>query len=171
MLLNTRESLVLRNVNVVIGGLTVEPLRRVPGYQPDSQTPEVAISKRHPSPGAKQAAMQPAGRPKDAMRDGVVDAVLGAGRSRRLAGVLSRRSGGSLLPAAACLCRMPSADHVATGGVGNSGRWTTTRTLSFTAGRPLTAWRVDETRLTVGLAWCKPATRTSPASTRGKGAR
>jgi hypothetical protein len=180
MLLNTLESLVLRNVNVVNGGLTVEPLRRGPGYQTDSQTPEVPISKRHPSQGAKQAVMQPAGRLNDAMTDGVVDAVFGAGRSRRRAGVLSRRSavlaaasGGAVLPAAACLCRIPPADHVATGSEGNSGRPTTTRNLSFTTGvRPIpAAGRVNDRPTTVGMVWCKPATRTPPASTRGKGVR
>jgi hypothetical protein len=180
MLLNTLESLVLRNVNVVNGGLTVEPLRHGPGYQTDSQTPEVPISKRHPSQGAKQAALQPAGRLNDAIVDGVVDAALGAGRSRRRAGVLSRRSavlaaanGGTELPAAACLGRIQPADHVATGSEGNSGRPTTTRNLSFTTGgRPIPeAGRVNEKRPTVEVTWCKPATRTPPASTRGKGVR
>jgi hypothetical protein len=161
MVLNTLESLVLRNVNVVNGGLTVEPLRLAPGYQPDSQTPEVPISKRHPSQGVRPVAMQLAGRPVDAMRDGVTDAVFGAGRSRRHAGVRSRRSGVSLLPAAACLCRIPPADHKATGSDGNSGRLTTTRNLSFT----------NERLSTVAVAWRKPATRTPPASTRGKGGR
>jgi hypothetical protein len=181
MVLSNLVSLVLRNVNAVNGGLTGEMLRHGPGYQTDSQTPEIPISKRHPSQGAKQVAMQLAGRPEDAMRDGVVDAVSGAGRSRRLAGVLSRRSavlaaadGGIALPATACLCRMPTAKQAASGGVRNSGRPATPRNLSFTTtGNRLipAAGRVDEKRPTVGVVWCKPATRTPPASTRGKGVR
>jgi hypothetical protein len=180
MVLNTLESLVLRNVNAVNGGLTVQPLRLESGYQTDSQTPEILISRRHPSQGVRPVAMQLAGRPVDAMRDGVTDAVFGAGRSRRHAGVRSRRSavlatagGGAELPAAACLCRIPPADHVATGSADNSGRLTTTRNLSFTTGGktiPPTGL-VNEKRLAVAVAWCKPATRTPPASTRGKGVR
>ena len=172
MVLNTLESLVLRNVNVANGALTVEPLRLAPGYRADSQTPEVPISKRHPSQGVPQVAMQLAKRPGDAMRDGVTDAVSGAGRSRRFAGVRSRRSEGSPLSAAQCLCRIRSADHVATGGEGNSGHATAIGILSFTNGRPITAAeRVNESKLTVAATWRKPATRTPPASTRGKGVR
>ncbi len=175
MLLNTLESLVLRNVTVTVvnGGSTVELLRHGPGYQP--QTPEIAISKRHESQGAGQAFMQPAQRPGNAIDDdGGSDAASGAGRSLRLAGVLRRRSAvlvaasrGAKPPAAACLCRIPPADHVATGSEVTSRR-STTRSLAFTSAITAT---VDEQLPTVGVVWCKPATHTPPASTRGKGVR
>jgi hypothetical protein len=188
MLLNTLESLVLRNVNVANDRLTLEMLRHGPSYQTDSQTPEIPISQRHPSQGREQELMQPAKRFDDAVADGV-GAVFGAGRSRRLAGVLSRRSavlaaarvvpnerlcanGGAELPAAARVCRIP-AERAATGGASNSGRLPTERTVSFITGnRDLPhAGYVNETRPTAGVAWCKPVTRTLPASTRGKGVR
>ena len=89
MLLNTLESLVLRTVTVERASLTVELPRHGPGYQADSQTPEILISRRHPSQGAEPTRM----RPNDAINDdGVVKAVIGAGRSFCLASVPSRRS-------------------------------------------------------------------------------
>jgi hypothetical protein len=188
MLLNTLESLVLRNVNVANDRLTLEMLRHGPSYQSDCRTPEIPISQRHPSQGRKQEPMQPAKRINDAVADGVV-AFFGASRSRRLAGVLSRRSavlaaarvvsserlcanGGAKPPAAARLCRI-TARRAATGSVANSGRLLTERTVSFITGnRDLPhAGQVNETRPTVGVVWCKPATWTLPASTRGKGVR
>jgi hypothetical protein len=176
MLLNTLESLVLRNVTVTVvnGGSTVELLRHGPGYR-QPQTPEVAISKRHSSQGAKQVFMQPAQRPGNAIADdGGTDAATGTGRSLRLAGVLRRRSAvlvaarrGAKPPAAACLCRIPPARLVASGSEVTSRR-STTQSLAFTSAIAAT---VDEQLPTVGVVWCKPATRTPPASTRGKGVR
>lgn len=150
MLLNTLESLVLRTVTVERASLTVELPRHGPGYQADSQTPEILISRRHPSQGAEPTRM----RPNDAIADdGVVKAVSGAGRSFCLASVPSRRSA---VPATARA----------------NGCQPATRSVSFTTGnRNLpAAGTVKEKHPTVGVAWCKPATRTPPASTRGKGA-
>ena len=153
MVLNTLESLVLRNVNANSVS-TADMLRCGPSYQGTIQTPESPISKRHPSPGRVRVFMQPAKRLEDAMLDGVVDAVNGAGRSHGLAGVLSRRSaaqraaraghrgrllanGGALPSVISCLSRI-AAKQGLTGGSGN--------------------------------AWCK-TTQVPPASTRGKGVR
>jgi hypothetical protein len=187
MVLNTLESLVLRNLNAANNGLTVAMLRRGPGYQHDSQTPEIPISQRHPSQGAGHGFMPPAERPEDAIqRDGVVDAVSGTGRFRRLTGVLCRRSaakcaakvvlskrlganGGTALPVTTRLCRIVSARQLVAGSKANSGRLSAVRTTSFTAvdGPIPVAGRLNET--TVGVAWQKPATWTPPASTRGEG--
>jgi hypothetical protein len=141
MVLNALESLVLRNVNIGNGRLTLEMLRHGPRYQTSCRTPEIPISQRHPSQGHGQD-MQPAGRREDVDKD-VAATVFGAGRSRRLAGV---RSLGSTVLAA--------------------------RTVSFSTGRRdlSHAGSVNETPPTVGVVWCKPATWTPPASTRGKGA-
>ena len=143
MVLNALESLVLRNVNVANGRLTLNVLRHGPRYQAGCRTPEIPISQRHPSQGHGQDCMQPAGRDEDVGKD-VVAAVFGAGRSRRLAG---DRSLGSSVRAE--------------------------RAASFTtARRDLTrAGWVSATRPTAGVVWCKPATRTPPASIRGKGVR
>ena len=139
MVLNALESLVLRNVNVANGRLTLNVLRHGPRYQTGCRTPEIPISTRYPSQGRGQELMQPAGRSGDVKT--VVAAVFGAGRSRRLAG---DRSLGSSVRAE--------------------------RAASFTtARRDLTrAGWVSATRPTAGVVWCKPATRTPPASTRGK---
>jgi hypothetical protein len=187
MLLNTLESLVLRNVNVANGRLTLEMLRQGPDYQTDSQTPEITISSRHPSQRRKQEHMRPAMRFDDAVADGVVATAIGAGRSRRRAGVLCRQSsvlaaaqavpcerlranGGAEPLAAVRLCREP-AERAATGSVSNFERRLTARTVSFTTGkRDLPkAVSVNKTRPAVRVVWCKPATPTLPVSARGKG--
>src|SRR6516162_5652900 len=87
----TLESLVLRGVSVLCDGKAVELCRGA--SEANMQTPEVRISMRHPSQGYPQAnpnalADQP---DHDAKRD-VAAAAFGTGRSRGLAGVLSRRS-------------------------------------------------------------------------------
>jgi hypothetical protein len=136
------ESLVLRGSAAVCVG-EAGNLRRGTSYAANGKTPEIRISLRHPSLGTGQA-FQPAMRPNHA-DDLRVDALAasGAGRSLRQAGVLSSRG-------PVCLA---TAD---------------TTTLA-TAGIP--AVRTVVMRRRADLVWCKPATRTPPASTWGLGVR
>ncbi len=90
MLAYTLESLVLRGVSVLRDGQANGVCLGT--SQATARSPEVRVSMRHPSPGYPQA--QPnahAERLVVAKRD-ADDAAFGAGRSRGLAGVLSRRS-------------------------------------------------------------------------------
>jgi hypothetical protein len=75
--------------------------------------------------------------------------------------------------AVTCESRMPPARHVATGSASNSGRLAIFGSIPFTTrNRSLpAAGNVKDVRPTVAVVWCKPATRTPPASTRGKGVR
>jgi hypothetical protein len=181
-------SLVLRGVSVLGDGQTVNLLRRDASYAAIAGAPSVRISMRHPSSGCRQAFMQPAGRPHHEGEDLVAEAVPGAGRSRSRAGVLSRRSparsagqailsgwspalGGPKPTAAAGLCLL-KARPVASVGEGTSGRPTTAkaRALPGNGNQPV-AHRKAYWRPTVVPAGMKPAGRTLPASTRGKGDR
>jgi hypothetical protein len=178
------ESLVLRGVSVLVDGKCVE-LRRGTRVAVNPLTPEVPISMRHPSLGYRQAFEPLAGRLDHAAKDRVDDAVSGAGRSLCRAGVLSRRSparnagqaiqygwpqsNGGPAPAATTLpCRI-TAGLVASASESASGRpevvsastLPTTQTGGWDKGK----------RPTASVGWCKPATRTPSASTRGKGGR
>jgi hypothetical protein len=91
MAVNKLESLVLRGVSVLCDGRAVELC--LGASTAARQIPEVRISQRHPSPGYPQANPNPhaGGQNRDVKR--VMDKpAFGAGRSRGLAGSLSRRS-------------------------------------------------------------------------------
>ncbi|MGH7169222.1 MAG: hypothetical protein ACRELF_10920 [Gemmataceae bacterium] len=83
------ESLVLVGSTVLRGGKAGNP-RMGTSYSANGKTPEIRTSMRHPSRSAEQE-FQPAPRPghADYLRVDAL-AVLGAGRSLRCAGVLSR---------------------------------------------------------------------------------
>ena len=135
-------SLVLRGVVVLRDSVNVE-LRSGSSYKASRQTPEIPFSMRHPSQGRTQ---EPFGNPAhrhDHITD-VADADLGAGRSLGLAGVL-RRS-------------MPTTF------VGR----TTSLVSSSARSLPVLG---KLCRSEIGEAWCKPASRTPPASTWGRGIR
>ena len=91
MAIYTLESLVLRGVSVLCDGKAVELCRGA--SEANMQMPEVRISMRHPSQGCPQANPNPlADQPDHDVKRDVALAAFGAGRSRGLAGVLSRRS-------------------------------------------------------------------------------
>ena len=136
------ESLVLCGSTVLRGGKGENP-RRGTSYTANPETPEIRISMRHPSRECEQE-FQPARRLDSADKLSVDSlAVSGAGRSHRRAGVLSRRSP----------TRLPAADA----------------TRLSTRVSPAAIAIVK--RCPAGLAWCKPANKTPPASTWGLGVR
>lgn len=123
------ESLVLCGVAVPSNGKTVN-LRHETSDVAMVRTPVVGISKRHPQPGYARDYTPPTKRLDDRTERPMAQAVFGAGRSRRQAGVLSRSSlgngsraipsewspihGGAASPAAACWCF--TAQHTAFAG-------------------------------------------------------
>ena len=171
-------SLVLRGVVVRCGRANVG-LRLGTSYQDGPRNPEIPFSMRHPSQGCKQ---EPFAIPAD-RRDPVMnvdDADSGAGRSLGLAGVLSRSiptaevgrttpewfgaNGGTVLTTAS----LPSlATHAAAAGHEADSRLADIKPrLSVAGDQPPQAGLC---RSEVGQSWCKPATRTPPASTWGRG--
>jgi len=175
------ESLVLRGVVVVVDGVNVE-LRRGASYKAGLGTPEIPFSMRHPSQG-----QPPAGFAADADGNGHRNdaaTVLGTGRSPGLVSVLSRSlltatavgrttatwsgaNGGNLLSTACLMALTPSA--VAAGTVVNSRPKADTNLLTATTG--LAPVHAAMPCSQVGGVWCKPASRTLPASTWGRGTR
>jgi hypothetical protein len=177
MLSLTLESLVLHGVCARDGGKALT-LRLGTSGKVDRQAPEVRISMRHPSCGPR--AFAPAGWPVDVGNPGVDGVPHGAGRSLRLAGVLSRsaaRTAGRAFPFG-----WPHGGQAAA--AANPGR--------ITAGSVASVREVPSRRLAVAgtgalpqrgyrrsarccptatPAWCKPAVRTPPASTWGTAVR
>jgi hypothetical protein len=174
-------SLVLRGVAVRWDRANVG-LRLGASYQDGAGTPEIPFSMRHPSQGNTR---EPFGKPADRLDPvmNVDDADSGAGRSLGLAGVLSRSiptaevgrttpewfgaNGGTVLTTAS----LPSlATHAAAAGHEADSRLADIKPrLSVAADtKPPQA---ELCRLEVGETWCKPATRTPPASTWGRGTR
>lgn len=144
-------SLVLRGVAVRCDRVNVE-LRRETSYQAGPGTPEIPFSLRHPSQGYKQ---EPFGNPADRPdhRNTMDAADLGAGRSLGLAGVLRRSMPTTLV-----------------------GRTASRNLVNANATRSVLAGEKPPVqaklcRSVIGEAWCKPALRTPPASTWGRGIR
>ena len=136
------DSLVLCGSTVLLDGTANTP-RRGTSYAAYSEMPEVRISMRHPSRECGQE-FQPARRLDSADKVSVDSlAASGAGRSHRRAGVLSCR----------CHTRLLAADAAR---------------LSM---RVSPAAIAIVKRCPAGLAWCKPANQTPPASTWGLGVR
>jgi hypothetical protein len=154
----TLVSLSLRGVAVNCDRVNVE-LRLGTSYKASHGTPEIPFSMRHPS----QATMQePFGNPAD-RQDRILDvnrADSGAGRSLGLAGVLSRSIPTTFVGRTA----LSQSD--------TNGATVTANSMarhSIAAGQqPANA---EMCRSELGEAWCKPATRTPPASTWGRGIR
>jgi hypothetical protein len=141
---------VLRGVSVQRDGQTIG-LRLV--CKAGVGAPAVLVSMRHPSRGERQAGNEPAGRPGNAVSDRVDRDAPGAGRSLRGAGALR---GGSLASSA-------GAPRTAAGITAKARALPPT---GFTT-RPGGTTRYPAK----APAWCQPAGRTRPASTRGKAAR
>ena len=126
MAVKNLESLVLRGSAVLLAGKSGNP-RLGSGFTAQPETPAIAISMRRPSHLGMQGS-EPAERPDHADYCRVdAPVALGAGRSLRCAGVLSR-----------------SCSH-RTGGTD-----TTNRVETFPT-------RVVVQRFRIGLAWCKPS--------------
>jgi hypothetical protein len=171
-------SLVLRGVVVRCDRANVG-LRLGTSYQDGPRNPKIPFSMRHPSQGCKQ---EPFAIPAD-RRDPVMnvdDADSGAGRSLGLAGVLSRSipttevgrtaptwsgaTGGTVLTTAS----LPSlATHAAAAGNEAAARLADIKPRLSVAGGAQP--QAELCRSEVGQPWCKPATRTPPASTWGRG--
>ena len=143
------QNLVLRGVSVQRDGQTIG-LRLV--CKAGVGAPAVLVSMRHPSRGEPQA-NQPAGSP-DHAGNGVDRGAPGAGRSLRGAGALR---GESLASSAGAPLAAASGTKALARALPPTGF--TTR-LSGMTRSPAKA-----------PAWCQPAGRTRPASTRGKAAR
>jgi hypothetical protein len=147
----TLQNLVLRGVSVQRDGQTIG-LRLV--SEAGVGAPTVLVSMRHPSSGEPQAGNEPAGRPNHAVRDRVDTGASGAGRSLRGAGALRGES----------LASGAGAPITAASG-----------TLAKARALPPTGFTTRQGGMTrypaKAPAWCKPAGRTPPASTRGKAAR
>jgi hypothetical protein len=178
-MLSTLESLVLRGVSVLRDGQTVE-LRLGTSTEDKRMAPEIRISMRPAR--AYPAGFTPTDWHDHAAQVGVDVAVHGTGRSLGCAGVSSCRNpariAGRITPewwsgpvggpksAAASRLRLLRARIATTARAANSER-----------PKPLYAKALQgialqaRQRSAVQLAWCKPATRTPPVSTRGNGAR
>jgi hypothetical protein len=138
----TLQTLVLRGVSVQRDGQTVG-LRLV--CEAGVGAPAVLVPMRHPN--AER-------RPMNAISDRVDGDALGAGRSLRGAGALR---GGSLASSAGAPLAASSGSPAKARALPPTGFTTRLGGLTrYTASAP---------------AWCKPAGRTPPASTRGKAAR
>ncbi len=171
-------SLVLRGVVVRCDRVNVG-LRLGTSYQAGRGNPEIPFSMRHPSQGYMR---EPFGKPADRhdpVTD-VADADSGAGRSLGLAGVLSRSiptsevgritpmwsgaTGGTVLTTARLTSLATNA--VAAGNEADSRLANAKPRLSVVGAK---APQAGLCRSEVGQPWCKPATRTPPASTWGRG--
>jgi len=178
MAVKNLESLVLNGFAVLSAGKADNPRLGTSGT---AKTPEIRISMRHPSRSCGQE-FQPALRPDhvDYLR---VDALAayGAGRSHRCAGVLSRRSSAVNSALSASVGGTVSATAVRLGSEwsrlaafvseGTSGRLTTPNATTLPTAGVTPAVITVVKRCPAGLAWCKPANRTPPASTWGFGVR
>lgn len=113
MALIKQVSLVLRGSAVAVCVGKAGNLRRGTSYTANRETPEIRISMRHPSLGGTQE-FPPAQRP-DLADDLRMDslAVFGAGRSHRLAGVLSCRGSASRTTSNTTLAAARSAAAIA----------------------------------------------------------
>jgi hypothetical protein len=154
----TLVSLSLRGVAVNCDCANVE-LRLGSSYKAGYGTPEIPFSMRHPSQATTQ---EPFGNPAD-QHDPILDverADSGAGRSLGLAGVLSRSIPTTFVGRTA----LSQSDTNGATVTANS-----TARHSITAGKQPAATEMCRSEL--GGAWCKPATRTPPASTWGRGIR
>jgi hypothetical protein len=153
---STLESLVLRGVSVLRDGQTVE-VRLGASAEDARMTPEIRVSMRPPQ--GYPIGFTPSERPDHVVTHGVDKAVYGAGRSLSCVGVLSRRN--------------PARNAGRTNPKGRSGPSLRPNTRNAIALRVIgcqaNALQAIQ-RSTGTVAWCKPATRTPPASTRGKGA-
>jgi hypothetical protein len=180
------ESLVLRGVAVLSDGPAVN-LRRGTGYAGDPRTPEIAFSMRHPSPGCAQDFGQPAMRLNQAEYLRVDESACGAGRSHGRAGVLSRstailagrsvqsgRSGDNGGTKSTTATHLRLTGQVAAF-VNEKTSWRLAGTNTNVRGLPatgrLTRAGQSDLRCYAGLAWCKQARKTPPASTWGEGVR
>jgi hypothetical protein len=135
-------SLVLRGVAVLRDSVNVE-LRLGTSYKAGTETPEIPFSMRHPSQGYEQENFgNPANR--QVHISDVADADSGAGRSLGLAGVLRRSKPTTF--------------------VGRS----TSLVNAYARRLPVLGKTYHSA---IGEAWCKPASRTPPASTWGRGNR
>jgi len=176
-------SLVLRGVAVLRDSVNVE-LRLGTSYKAGTETPEIPFSMRHPSQGYKQ---EPNGNPADRQVHiaDVTDADSGAGRSLGLAGVLSRSTPTTFVGRTALRQSVANGASVISTLASPASLAKTATTLShptssrflvnsnarlsaITGDQPASA---ETCRSEVGEAWCKPATRTPPASTWGRGNR
>ena len=145
----TLQTLVLRGVSVQRDGQTIG-LRLV--CKAGVGAPAVLVSMRHPSRGEPQA-NQPAGSP-DHAGNGVDRGAPGAGRSLRGAGGLRSWS----------LASSAAAPRTASFGITAKARALPPTGFTTRLG--------GKTRYPAKApAWCQPAGRTRPASTRGKAAR
>jgi hypothetical protein len=170
------ESLVLRGVTILRDVLAVNPRL---GTSQAKETSEIFISMRHPL-ASKQVKSQLAGWPEASDPYPTATAVLGAGRSRSCAGVLvcSARSPEQVIP----FGWLSSEGGSLRAAVADRGGLTTSAAASVSenASRHLQAghrWpcrggidpvvQATMQRLEADRAF-KPATRTPPASTRGK---
>jgi hypothetical protein len=151
-------SLVLRGVAVRCDRVNVE-LRLDAGYKASPGTPEIPFSMRHPSQGYQRETFgNPADRPERILDVGGADS--GAGRSLGLAGVLRRSHPTTYVGRTA----LRQSDGNGANVIVNSNA-----RLSVTTGaKPIQA---KLCRSEIGEAWCKPATRTPPASTWGRESR
>lgn len=145
----TLPNLVLRGVSVQRDGQTIG-LRLV--CKAGVGAPAVLVSMRHPSSGEPQAGNGPAGRPYPAISDRVDAGDSGAGRSLRGAGALRGES----------LASGAGAPRTASGITAKARALPPTGFTTRLGGKRHAA---------KAPAWCQPAGRTPPASTRGKAAR
>jgi hypothetical protein len=151
-------SLVLRGVAVRCDRVNVE-MRLGASYKASPGTPEIPFSMRHPSQGNEQETFGNPADQHDHMMN-VDGADSGAGRSLGLAGVLSRSIPTTFVGRTAL--ELSAADGATVFVNSNA-------ILSVTTGaKPASA---ELCRSEIGEAWCKPASRTPPASTRGLGLR
>jgi hypothetical protein len=178
MAVKNLESLVQSGFTVLSGGKAGNARL---GTSDTVKTPEIRISMRHPSHSYGQE-FQPAPRPDhvDYLRVDAL-AVYGAGRSHRCAGVLSRRSsatgsalsasdGGNVSATVVCLGSIRGRLAAFVSEVA-SGRLTTRDATALPTKGITPAVRTGVMRCLAGLAWCKPANWTPPASTWGYGVR
>lgn len=179
MVVTNLESLVLNGFAVLSVGKAGNPRL---GTSDTAKTPEVRISMRHPSHSYGQE-FQPAMRPNraDYLRvDSLV--VYEAGRSHCCAGVLSRRSfadssnlsasAGGTVSATAMRLGSAKSRRAAFVSESASGRLATLNATILAAKGGTTSKVIAVVkRCPAGLAWCKPANETLPASTWGFGVR
>jgi hypothetical protein len=151
-------SLVLRGVAVCCDCVNAE-LRLEAGYKASPRTPEIPFSMRHPSQGYKQESFgNPASQPARILD--VDGADFGAGRSLGLAGVLRRSTPMTFMGRTAL---RQSEVNGATVTINSRARNAVTP-----GAKPA---HTELRRSEIDAAWCKPATRTPPASTWGLGIR
>jgi hypothetical protein len=169
----TLESLVLRGVAVLKDELAVS--LRLGTSKAGVQATRIGISMREPSPGYGTNSPQGHKWPDYVDYFRVVGATPGAGRSPRPAAQPSRKpataagpaAGGPRSAAAACPCLLRARPVASVSEIPSRPLANHSRALPASAERGARGllW------LPVKPSWCKPAGRTPPASTRGKGGR